>query len=86
MTPAPKLYLRAWREHRGLSLSELARRIRVTHPSVMRWDSGQREPRGVNLDRIARALGASVPELYGPPPKPKPEPKKARPTRQRRTR
>ncbi len=86
MTPAPKLYLRQWREHRGLTVSELARRARISHPSVFRWETGEREPRGKNLDRLARALGLTVPELYAAPPKSEPKPKTARKRPRRTTR
>lgn len=46
------------REHAGLSISEVARTVLVSVPTVSRWEKGQRAPRGDAAIRYARLLDA----------------------------
>ncbi len=63
-----QLRVRAWREHRKLSISELARRAGISRMTVVRIERGDdRAGRGAALERLAGALGATVDELRGEP-------------------
>lgn len=54
------------REKTGGNQSELARFIGVTPQAVQKWISGETEPRGKNLDRVAEFLGVTSSHLrYG---------------------
>lgn len=60
--------VRSLREAKGLSQSELARRIGSTQPAVARLEAGGVAPRLETLERIAAALGMElVVEFAGPP-------------------
>jgi transcriptional regulator with XRE-family HTH domain len=48
------------RELRGLTASELARRVGVTSTAVWNWEKNSIRPRPPMLDAIARVLGVSV--------------------------
>jgi transcriptional regulator with XRE-family HTH domain len=50
-------WLREAREARGLSQQELAALLRVSHATISRWESGERNPKyptRVLLERILR--------------------------------
>ena len=47
---------RQLRESAGISASNLARDLEVTTGAVIRWETGERTPRGANARRYARAL------------------------------
>ncbi len=52
--------IRAFRVSAGISLAELARRLR-THPSnIQRWEQGKVSPNWKSLTRVAEALGVAV--------------------------
>ena len=58
------LQVRAWREHRKLSLSELARDAGLSRMTLVRIERGdERAVRGAALDRLAMALGTTVDHL-----------------------
>ena len=60
--------VRSLREAKGLSQSELARRIGSTQPAVARLEAGGVAPRVETLERIAAALDMElVLEFAGPP-------------------
>jgi transcriptional regulator with XRE-family HTH domain len=63
------LYLRAWREHRKISLRDMEQTTGIARGNLSNWETGQVEPRLAGLARLAKALGIEVPQLYGPPPK-----------------
>jgi len=65
------LYLRAWRTHRGVSLRDLEQRTGIGRGHLSEWETGRREPRLANLERLGKVLGVAVPMLYGPPPRAK---------------
>jgi transcriptional regulator with XRE-family HTH domain len=52
----PPAERRALRERAGLSLRDVASAMGVTGPAVIRWESGQRMPRGRNLPDYLRVL------------------------------
>jgi DNA-binding XRE family transcriptional regulator len=49
--------IRNLRVHLGLSKAELARRTKVTHSTVVRWEEGLCSPRLAQRDSLARELG-----------------------------
>ncbi len=71
--------VREWRQTRGLSQRALAERAGVGYVLIARLELGQTDPRLSTLERLAEALGVSVPELFTPPSKAKrPARKRAR--------
>ena len=54
--------VRMWRELLGVSQAELARRLSVTPSTVCDWESGRHSPK---VERVAKALGLSMPQFYG---------------------
>jgi transcriptional regulator with XRE-family HTH domain len=52
----PPAARRLLRESRGISLETLASEVGVTRAAVSRWESGEREPRPVNLARYLTLL------------------------------
>ena len=59
------LKLRAIREQRGMSLRQLAKVSEVHLATIVRLESGLFDPRLSTLEKIARALGVTVPVLLG---------------------
>jgi DNA-binding Xre family transcriptional regulator len=63
----PGIAIAAMMRARGWTEGELSRRARVTQPTIHRIITGEsKEPRRSNLERIARALGCSIDDLYDP--------------------
>ena len=56
--------LRHWRERRGYSVRELARRARVGFVTVSRIENGRMSPTVAMLEKLARALGISVRDFF----------------------
>ena len=55
--------VRVWREHRGLSQSELGRRSGVHRVALVKMEAGQRGGSVDTLKRLADALGVTVDDL-----------------------
>jgi DNA-binding XRE family transcriptional regulator len=70
---APMLLLRKWRERRGLSLRELARKAGMDFSTVHRIEKGTMSPTVNALEKLARALGIEARQLLprGWPPRAK---------------
>ena len=51
-----KTFIREWREHRGLTLEQLADRTETTHASLSRIERGRQPYSQALLERIADAL------------------------------
>ncbi len=56
--------IRAEREHRGLSLTELAKLARTSRDTVRRAERGENTPAFTAVARIARALEIPLDELH----------------------
>ena len=54
--------MRAWREHLGLTQSEVASRLGVSQSAYARMEQTQR-PRKTTVTRVARALGVTCEQL-----------------------
>ncbi len=52
--------IRAWREHRGLSLQALAEAAAIDVSRLTELEGGARKATPVELRKLARALGAEV--------------------------
>jgi transcriptional regulator with XRE-family HTH domain len=66
----PEAFLKFWREKRGLSQAEVARRVGTSPDQVSRWESGHR---GISLTvfrQIAAALGVDPADLFRHPDRP----------------
>lgn len=55
--------LRVWREHRGLSASELAERAGLSQAFVSQIETGKREGSLASMSALARALGITLDDL-----------------------
>jgi DNA-binding XRE family transcriptional regulator len=58
MTPA-----KAWREHLGLTQTEVAERAGMTQAALSQIESGQHKPRKATKSKLAEALGITVEQL-----------------------
>ena len=58
--------LRHWRERRGYSVRELARRARVGFVTVSRIENGRMSPTVTMLEKLARALEIDVRDFFPP--------------------
>jgi len=56
--------LRRWREKRGYSMRELARRARVGFVTVSRIENGHISPTVAMLEKLAKALEIDVREFF----------------------
>lgn len=56
--------IRKIREDKGLTQSELAKRIGVKPPTISRYESGSNKPSSETLNKIAVALGVDVNMLF----------------------
>jgi transcriptional regulator with XRE-family HTH domain len=61
-----KLYLKAWREFRGLSQEQVGNTLGVRHTTIGRWEKGA-VLTTEQLQALAEAYTATVPELMAPP-------------------
>lgn len=64
---ATKVYLRDWRLHKDVSQTEIARRIGASKGEISRLETGSRRLTADWMDRLARALGVRVVDLYERP-------------------
>jgi transcriptional regulator with XRE-family HTH domain len=58
----PRIHL--MREKRGISQTELARKINVSQSLLSRWEGGKAYPRYPELKAIANILKCSIEDLY----------------------
>lgn len=58
--------IRKYREAAGLSKSELAKKMRVSVPTVCRWESGEDYPAAARLPALASALDCAIDDLFAP--------------------
>ena len=56
--------LRHWRERRGYSVREFARRARVGYATVVRIENDHMSPTVTMLERLAQALGIGVRDFF----------------------
>lgn len=61
------LYLREWRQLRGLSQAALGERVGVTHRTIGLWEAGKRNPPLQKQADLARELGIQPYQLWGQP-------------------
>ena len=57
--------LRSLRETAGLSQREMARRLEISQPSYLAWESYNVALKPEQITRLAEALGVEVGELFG---------------------
>jgi transcriptional regulator with XRE-family HTH domain len=58
------IFLRLWREQRGYSVRELARRAGVGYVSIVRIENEHMSPTVAMLEKLARALRISVRDFF----------------------
>jgi transcriptional regulator with XRE-family HTH domain len=76
---AMAVLLRQWRERRGWSVRELARRAGVGYVTVVRIENDQISPTVAMLERLAQALGITLRDFFPSQRRPKPSSKRRRP-------
>lgn len=59
--------LRAALDRAGITARDLAAKVGMDESTVSLWLSGQRTPRMKNLEKVARALGIEMAELWSGP-------------------
>lgn len=57
--------LKELREEKGLSVNFLAKELKVSHASIIRWESGERVPSIDNLYLIATYFNVTADYLIG---------------------
>jgi DNA-binding XRE family transcriptional regulator len=57
--------IRAWREHRGLGQSDLARAAGIVETQLAEFEAGTRTPPPTALQKLAKALRAHIDDLSG---------------------
>ena len=72
-TPSVPVLLRHWRERRGYSVRELARRARVGFVTVSRIENGRMSPTVAMLEKLAKALEIDVRDFFPPSRRSKPK-------------
>lgn len=68
--PRPEHFLTVWREKKGLSQRELARRVGYGNDQISRWEAGKRGISLAVLRELARALGVEPADLFRHPDRP----------------
>lgn len=66
-TRPTRLFLKEWREHRGLTLEQVGDRLGVDRAVVQRYEANERKPLAEQLDDLAYALGCRPKDLLRPP-------------------
>lgn len=61
----PGTRVRHWRELKNVSQTELADRAKMDKSKVSRIESGDVHARAEDVERLAKALGLTMPEFYG---------------------
>ncbi len=54
---------KAWREHLGLTQTDLARTLGVSQAQIAQWERAGARPRHATLKRLAAAMGLHVAQL-----------------------
>lgn len=63
-------FLRAWREHRGLTQEQLAERLDTSKGQVSSWETGRRSMSWGVMDALAEALSIEPWDLFRDPNQP----------------
>lgn len=61
--------IRLWREHAGMTPTQLAAACGVSDVAVYYWEQGKTAPTHANVGKIATACGTTPPGFWGGPPK-----------------
>ena len=61
----PGQRVRYWRELKGIAQQDLAARAKMVASKLCRIESGDTKARAADIERIAKALGLTMPEFYG---------------------
>ncbi|MEA4876804.1 MAG: helix-turn-helix transcriptional regulator [Aminobacterium sp.] len=72
------LLVRLYREKRGISQGQLAKEIGCSLDTVHRWETGKREPRLSDLQKIASFFNCTIDDLLNPQPTPAGESREVR--------
>ncbi|MEW6334688.1 MAG: helix-turn-helix transcriptional regulator [Thermodesulfobacteriota bacterium] len=55
--------IRAWREYKGLTQKEVAKRMGITQAALSQMESGHKRLRKVTLEKLAAAMGIGADQL-----------------------
>lgn len=67
-----RIFLREWREHRGLTGEQLAERVGADKGTISKWENGRRAMNTDILSELAWALSCEPADLYSHPDAPSP--------------
>ena len=67
------ILLRHWRDRRGYSVRELARRAGVGYVTIVRIENEHLSPTVAMLQKLAKALGIDVRDFFAPSRRSKPK-------------
>jgi transcriptional regulator with XRE-family HTH domain len=70
------ILLRHWRDLRGYSVRELARRAGVGYVTIVRIENDQLSPTVAMLEKLAKALGITARDFFPTERRPKPSGKR----------
>src|SRR5262249_24164446 len=76
-----QLLRRQWRQRRGYSIRDLARRAGVAFMTIHRIEVGRISPTVAMLGKLSKALGIHVRDFFPPPRRHKPKQRRRRPKR-----
>ena len=65
--PPRVIYIREWRELRGMTQDQLADLLEMNRSQISNWESGARRPLFANQIALAKALGVSPQDLFRHP-------------------
>jgi len=64
--PPVHAYLRAWREHRDLTLEQVAEAFNKSHTTISRWEAGKVTIKEADLAKLAALYNATAGQLRAP--------------------
>jgi transcriptional regulator with XRE-family HTH domain len=61
--------IQRWREGLKVGVPKLAKALGVTRSAIYQWESGEADPTHKHVTELVAALGISLPEFWGTPPR-----------------
>ena len=61
---------RSYRESKGYSQEDIAKKLGITQQAVERWENGKNNPKAETVYKLAKILGMSVIDISDLPPEP----------------
>ena len=58
--------LRAYRVNKGLTIEQVAKQLEISPITVSRWERGERKPKKVYVEALARMYGVDSRQIFLP--------------------